>query len=152
MPPEATWKQKVWSAIKEDWRNTWHGSWAPPPPSESDGFAAGEDPLITLPAHKHDPWREMWAHRGFHFWNMASQVFFVVTIVLVIGNFFFMLIHVVACLRAGMPKMIPLAIVMPLYWVLISVGAWKGFLQLFRRPFYWEKTQHGLDLKAVKGQ
>ena len=41
---------------------------------------------------------------------------------------------------------------MPLYWVLISVGAWKGFLQLFRRPFYWEKTQHGLDLKAVKGQ
>ncbi len=152
MPPKATWKQKVWSAIKEDWRHTWHGSWAPPPPLESRDFAAGEGPLISPPAYEHDPWREMWAHRGFHFWNMASQVFFVVTIVLVVGNFFFMLIHVVACLRAGMPKMIPLAIVMPLYWVLISVGAWKGFLQLFRRPFYWEKTQHGLDLKAAKGQ
>ncbi len=27
----------------------------------------------------------------------------------------------------------------------MSVGAYKGFLQLFYRPFYWEKTVHGLD-------
>jgi hypothetical protein len=27
----------------------------------------------------------------------------------------------------------------------MSIGAWKGFLQLFYRPFYWEKTVHGLD-------
>jgi hypothetical protein len=26
----------------------------------------------------------------------------------------------------------------------MSVGAWKGVLQLFYRPFYWEKTVHGL--------
>ena len=34
---------------------------------------------------------------------------------------------------------------MPIYWVMISVGAWKGFIQLFTNPFYWEKTVHGLD-------
>ena len=32
----------------------------------------------------------------------------------------------------------------PVYWGLMSVGAWKGFFQLFTKPFYWEKTEHGL--------
>ena len=26
----------------------------------------------------------------------------------------------------------------------MSVAGWKGFLQLFTKPFYWEKTEHGL--------
>ena len=26
------------------------------------------------------------------------------------------------------------------------LGAWKGFLQFFYRPHYWEKTVHGLDV------
>ena len=34
----------------------------------------------------------------------------------------------------------------PLYWVLLSVGAWKGSLQLFSKPHYWEKTTHGYCL------
>ena len=33
---------------------------------------------------------------------------------------------------------------MPLYWLLISLAAWKGFWQIFTKPFYWEKTVHGL--------
>ncbi len=28
----------------------------------------------------------------------------------------------------------------------MSVAAWKGFGQLVTNPFYWEKTEHGLDL------
>jgi glycosyltransferase XagB len=27
----------------------------------------------------------------------------------------------------------------------MSLAAWKGFLQLFTNPFYWEKTEHGLN-------
>ena len=33
----------------------------------------------------------------------------------------------------------------PLYWVLISLAAWKGLWQLIWKPHYWEKTVHGLD-------
>ena len=37
------------------------------------------------------------------------------------------------------------ALLVPVYWILISVAAWKGFLQLARgRAHFWEKTQHGL--------
>ena len=32
------------------------------------------------------------------------------------------------------------------YWFMMSIGGWKGFLQLITRPNYWEKTRHGLDL------
>ena len=79
------------------------------------------------------------------FWNAWSQVFFVLTIVLFLGNFFFVLMHVWACLRRRLYRLIPYALLTPFYWVLISIGAWKGFLQLFTNPFKWEKTHHGLD-------
>ena len=37
------------------------------------------------------------------------------------------------------------ALLSPLYWGLMSWAAWKGAIQLFTNPFYWEKTEHGLD-------
>jgi len=82
------------------------------------------------------------------FWNRVSQVFWAMTLVLFASNFFFIFTHVLACLRRKMPHLLPYAILSPFYWVLISIGAWKGFLQLFLRPFYWEKTMHGLDAPA----
>jgi len=94
-------------------------------------------------------WEEAWASKHGIFWNRASHVFFICTITLVLGNALFVLIHVLACVRARMPGMIPYAILTPFYWVLISIGAWKGLFQLVRRPFYWEKTRHGLDKKGA---
>jgi cellulose synthase/poly-beta-1,6-N-acetylglucosamine synthase-like glycosyltransferase/putative flippase GtrA len=35
------------------------------------------------------------------------------------------------------------ALITPLYWVLMSVAAWKALIQLCHKPFYWEKTVHG---------
>jgi hypothetical protein len=37
------------------------------------------------------------------------------------------------------------ALLNPLYWLLHSVAAYKALYQLFTRPFYWEKTRHGLS-------
>lgn len=81
------------------------------------------------------------------FWNQVSQAFWVMTVVLFASNFFFIFTHVMACVRRRTFYLLPFAILMPFYWVLISIAAWKGFLQLFWRPFYWEKTVHGLDSK-----
>ena len=79
------------------------------------------------------------------FWNAWSQLFFVLTVVLFLGNFFFIFMHVWACVRRRLYRLIPYALFTPFYWILISIGAWKGFLQLFTSPFKWEKTHHGLD-------
>ena len=85
------------------------------------------------------------AHPMTTFYNVVSQVSWAMTVVLTASNLFFVCTHVLACIRRRMYSLIPYALLMPFYWVLISIGAWKGFLQLFFRPFYWEKTIHGLD-------
>jgi cellulose synthase/poly-beta-1,6-N-acetylglucosamine synthase-like glycosyltransferase len=33
---------------------------------------------------------------------------------------------------------------MPLYWLLLSLAAWRALYQLMRDPHGWEKTEHGL--------
>jgi cellulose synthase/poly-beta-1,6-N-acetylglucosamine synthase-like glycosyltransferase len=35
-------------------------------------------------------------------------------------------------------------LLMPLYWLLLSLAAWNALLQLIRHPYRWEKTAHGL--------
>ncbi|HUW32541.1 MAG TPA: glycosyltransferase [Planctomycetota bacterium] len=85
------------------------------------------------------------AHTMTHLLNLVSQISWVMTLVLAASNLFFVCTHVLACIRRRMYSLIPYALLTPFYWVLISIGAWKGFLQLFFRPFYWEKTVHGLD-------
>jgi hypothetical protein len=32
----------------------------------------------------------------------------------------------------------------PIYWGLLSIAAWRALYQLFREPYRWEKTEHGL--------
>jgi hypothetical protein len=50
--------------------------------------------------------------------------------------------------RRGYYGLAPYALMLPIYWGLMSLAAWKGFLQLFTNPFYWEKTEHGLDMSS----
>ena len=35
-------------------------------------------------------------------------------------------------------------LLMPLYWLLLSLAAWRALFQLVRDPYRWEKTEHGL--------
>lgn len=36
-------------------------------------------------------------------------------------------------------------LLMPFYWLLISLAAYRALYQLITRPFYWEKTEHGVS-------
>ena len=35
-------------------------------------------------------------------------------------------------------------LLMPVYWLLLSLAAWRALFQLLRDPYRWEKTEHGL--------
>lgn len=35
-------------------------------------------------------------------------------------------------------------IFIPIYWVLLSIAAWRALFQLVSDPYRWEKTEHGL--------
>ncbi|WP_329791533.1 glycosyltransferase [Lentzea sp. DG1S-22] len=45
--------------------------------------------------------------------------------------------------RRGLVKLGPAALLLPIYWFLLAVAAWRGLWQLIRSPFGWEKTEHG---------
>jgi cellulose synthase/poly-beta-1,6-N-acetylglucosamine synthase-like glycosyltransferase len=72
-------------------------------------------------------------------------VFYLAAFQLFIGNFIFMYLNVAGCVQRGYFELAKWALLSPLYWGLMSLAAWKGFIQLFTNPFYWEKTEHGLD-------
>jgi cellulose synthase/poly-beta-1,6-N-acetylglucosamine synthase-like glycosyltransferase len=84
----------------------------------------------------------------FH-WGIVNQIFpapifYLGAIGLYLGNFAFTYLNVAGCLRREYYDMVKYALLSPVYWAFMSVAAWKGFLQLFYRPSYWEKTEHGL--------
>lgn len=35
-------------------------------------------------------------------------------------------------------------LLMPIYWLLLSLAAWRALFQLLFNPYRWEKTEHGL--------
>lgn len=35
-------------------------------------------------------------------------------------------------------------LLLPFYWLLLSIAAWRAVFQLIRSPYRWEKTDHGL--------
>ncbi len=43
------------------------------------------------------------------------------------------------------PKMLAYSLIFPFYWVLHSIASFKAVWQLFTRPHYWEKTEHGVS-------
>jgi len=69
---------------------------------------------------------------------------------LILGNLIYIALHVGPYLLKRNYGSIPVALTIPLYWILISIGAWKGFAQLITKPFYWEKTTHGLSSFSKK--
>lgn len=39
---------------------------------------------------------------------------------------------------------------LPIYWCLMSYAAWRAFIELFVRPFHWQKTPHRPAASACK--
>lgn len=69
-------------------------------------------------------------------------VFIMGTLCLCVGNFIFLYTSAIACVRRGVGNIAKYTLLMPFYWMLMSLAAWKGFLQLFSNPHHWEKTKH----------
>jgi len=66
------------------------------------------------------------------------------TFCLLVANFVFVYIAVIGCLNRGYYDLVKYSVLTPLYWLMMSIGAYKAGAQLITRPHYWEKTEHGL--------
>ena len=65
---------------------------------------------------------------------------------LLIGNFCGIYLNMIAVFRRKLYWLLPLALLNPFYWLFFhSIAAYKALWQLFVKPFYWEKTKHGIS-------
>ncbi|MFZ4762086.1 MAG: glycosyltransferase family 2 protein [Alphaproteobacteria bacterium] len=64
---------------------------------------------------------------------------------LMIGNGIFIFLMLAAPVRRGWLELAPFALTVFLYWVLMSIAAWRALIQLVKNPFYWDKTVHGIS-------
>src|SRR5438477_2612788 len=73
-------------------------------------------------------------------------VYYPALLSLVAWNFIFFYSNAYICVRHGFLDLTRYALLTPVYWALMSVGAWMGLISLIHNPFYWAKTEHGVSL------
>ncbi|MAP96222.1 MAG: glycosyl transferase [Ponticaulis sp.] len=61
-------------------------------------------------------------------------------------------VHILSCVLTGRVRSFSSALAMisaPLYWPLQSFAAAKAIFELFRDPYYWDKTEHGVSAETL---
>lgn len=77
-----------------------------------------------------------------------SMILYISLFNLIIGNGFLVYLSMVSVFKRHLYRLIPYALTAPVYWLLQSVAAYKALWQLVHKPFFWEKTTHGLSGNA----
>ena len=73
-----------------------------------------------------------------------------------VGNFLYLYAFVLTGLKHDRgdkrESLVKAAYMIPGYYVMMSLAAYKAFVQLIFNPSYWEKTQHGLQAATPVGE
>jgi cellulose synthase/poly-beta-1,6-N-acetylglucosamine synthase-like glycosyltransferase len=85
----------------------------------------------------------LWLFNVFSFGELPLYIWLPAVANLVIGNLVYIAMHVVAALRLRRYDTVPLAIFIPLYWLLISVATYMAAWELLTKTYRWNKTPHG---------
>ncbi len=72
-------------------------------------------------------------------------VLFISIFNLMVGNILMIYVNMMAVFKRRFYELILFAIANPIYWLMHSAAAFMALYQLVVKPFYWEKTNHGLS-------
>src|SRR5205823_3566646 len=70
------------------------------------------------------------------------------TVSLVIGNFLYLYYYMIGAAKRKHYRIIKYALIVPIYWLAMSISAWFSLYKIIKEPYYWAKTKHGLHLKT----
>jgi cellulose synthase/poly-beta-1,6-N-acetylglucosamine synthase-like glycosyltransferase len=79
-----------------------------------------------------------------------AAVYYPALLSLIVWNFIFLYCNAYVCVRHNLIDLIRYTLLTPLYWALMSLGAWAGLISLLRNPSYWAKTEHGVSLSDAE--
>jgi cellulose synthase/poly-beta-1,6-N-acetylglucosamine synthase-like glycosyltransferase len=80
-----------------------------------------------------------------------SALYYVGMACWILGGLFLVYSGVANARVSGKPQLALAALVVPLYWAMMSLAALKALIQLVLQPSYWEKTTHGLASGGAPG-
>ncbi len=88
----------------------------------------------------------MWfvAHPVFVKAVFPAEVYYVDLTLWAVGNFLLWYLTVLTARSTARGGLVVAAVLVPVYWVMMSVAALKAMWQLLITPSFWEKTTHGL--------
>jgi len=78
-------------------------------------------------------------------WDLSSFLSLLSLVSLVFSVFAFLSCGLSSAVIRGNYDLIKVIPLFPLYVIFYYIAAWKGCIQLFTKPHYWEKTKHGLE-------
>ncbi len=76
-----------------------------------------------------------------------TTIFYIALITLVVGNFLYVYYYMIGAAKRGQFELIIFSFIIPVYWLFMSIAAFKAFFELASKPHKWNKTMHGLHLK-----
>ena len=79
-----------------------------------------------------------------------APVFYIAVFSLIFGNFMYFYNYMIGLAKKEQWSVMKFVFLIPFYWVMTSIAAAMAFYQLFVKPYYWEKTAHGLHTKAER--
>ncbi len=77
-----------------------------------------------------------------------APVYYVGLVLWAFGNFLLWYLTVLTARHIRPEGLVLAAMLVPIYWVMMSIAAVKAMWQLVLTPSFWEKTAHGLDADA----
>jgi cellulose synthase/poly-beta-1,6-N-acetylglucosamine synthase-like glycosyltransferase len=80
--------------------------------------------------------------------TFPAPVFYLGLICWSLGNFTIAYLTIICCRIIKRVDLLWAALLVPLYWVMMSIAAAKALIQLVSAPTFWEKTAHGLDARG----
>lgn len=81
---------------------------------------------------------------------LFPPVIYYAALVCLLANYVFFYSQLYIVVRRGYHDLARYATLGPIYWLLMSIGAWAGLISLIRDPHYWAKTQHGSSLATTQ--
>lgn len=77
-----------------------------------------------------------------------GPILYLGTLCLAFGNFYYVYLYLLACMKRKHYHLLPWTLFIPCYWLLMTVAAFYALFELLVKPHYWQKTVHGLHLKG----
>ncbi|HTI16020.1 MAG TPA: glycosyltransferase [Dictyobacter sp.] len=80
----------------------------------------------------------------------STPIFYMSICCLIFGNFFYMYLYLLGCLKKRQYHLMIWTLLIPVHWILSSIAALLACWELLVKPHHWQKTIHGLHLQGTR--